>query len=86
MQQANGSVVVNYGARVLVETEDGAMVRCAVRGRRMRPVCGDVVEWQYADSDTGVVTAIVERARVLERADGRGGSAAIASHLDRVRT
>ena len=84
MQQANGSVVVNYGARVLVETEDGAMVRCAVRGRRMRPVCGDVVEWQDADSDTGVVTGIVERERVLERADGRGGSAAIASHLDRV--
>ena len=84
MHQGNGSVVVNYGARVLVETEAGTMLRCAVRGRRMRPVCGDVVEWQYADSDTGVVTAIVERARVLERADGRGGSAAIASHLDRV--
>lgn len=84
MAQGSGSVVVNYGARVLIETEAGALLRCSVRGRRLRPVCGDLVRWEQADADTGVVTEIVARTRVLERADGRGGAAAIASHLDRV--
>ncbi len=84
MAQGSGSVVVNYGARVLIETESGAMLRCSVRGRRLRPVCGDLVRWDQADADTGVVTEIIARERVLERADGRGGASAIASHLDRV--
>lgn len=84
MSYETGSVVVNYGPRVLVEADDGSLVRCAVRGRRLRPVCGDLVEWTRIDDEGGVVERIVERTRVLERADGRGGATPIASHLDRV--
>lgn len=79
-----GSVIVNHGTRVLIETGDGKVLRCSVRGKRMRPVCGDLVEWETADADTGVVKRIVERRNALERADGRGGTAAVASALDRV--
>ena len=69
---------------MLVEADDAELVRCAVRGRRLRPVCGDRVAWERVDDEGGVVSDIVARTRTLERADGRGGTSPIASHLDRV--
>lgn len=83
MERRTGSVIVNYGTRVLVETPDGAVVPCSIRGKRLRAVCGDRVEWEPIDAE-GVVARIAARAHTLERADGRGGSEPVASHLDRV--
>lgn len=84
MDHGSGTVVVNYGDRALVETDQGELLRCSVRGKRLRAVCGDVVDWEIADADSGVITRIAERRHVLERSDGRGGTTPIASGLDRV--
>ncbi|MCA1799144.1 MAG: ribosome small subunit-dependent GTPase A [Xanthomonadaceae bacterium] len=83
MERPTGSVIVNYGTRVLVETATGEPVPCSIRGKRLRAVCGDVVEWERIDAE-GAITRIVTRERALERADGRGGSEPVASNLDRV--
>ncbi len=84
MDHGSGTVVVNFGDRALVETDHGDLLRCSVRGKRLRAVCGDVVDWDTADADSGVITRIAERHHVLERSDGRGGTTPIASGLDRV--
>lgn len=79
-----GTVVVNHGVSTVVETEEGTTVRCSVRGKRLRPVCGDRVEWMRTGHGTGVISRILARDRALLRADGRGGASPVASALDRV--
>lgn len=84
MDSGEATVVVNFGTQALLDTGDGGMLRCTVRGKRLRAVCGDIVHWERVDEHHGVIDRLVRRERTLERADGRGGAQAVASGLDQV--
>lgn len=84
MDHGTGSVIVNHGSRALVETPSAGKLLCSLRGKRLRAVCGDVVEWSLVDADSGVIERILPRRNALERADGRHRTTVLAANLDRV--
>lgn len=84
MDHGTGSVIVNYGSRALVEIAPARNLLCSVRGKRLRTVCGDRVEWRRVDTDSGVIERILPRRNALERADGRHRTSVLAANLDRV--
>ena len=78
-----GRVVASYGRRVLVEDEQRKRLNCQLKGRRLKAVCGDRVEW-YPDSQNGVVTAITTRRNELRRPDSRGRVEILAANISQL--
>lgn len=78
-----GRVVASYGRRVLVEDEQRKRLNCQLKGRRLKAVCGDHVEW-YPDSSNGVVTAIAARRNELRRPDSRGRVEILAANISQL--
>lgn len=63
-----GLVTAAFGRRGVLETDVGESVRFLVKGRRLRVVCGDRVEWERdGQGDGAIVTGIRPRANALER-------------------
>jgi ribosome biogenesis GTPase len=69
----HGLVIVRHGANLAVADERGRVHRCLARRHIGHPVCGDRVVWHPTGTDTGIVTALLERRTVLSRPgyDGR---------------
>lgn len=83
---STGLVVAAFGRQVIVEDDARQRFDCRMKGRRIRPVCGDYVTWQPLEDDTvdGVVTAIVERTNLLMRPTRRGRDENVAANLTRL--
>ncbi len=75
-------VLANFGRSALLGTEAGA-VHCTVRGRQLRLVCGDRVQWGDA-AGGAMVVAVLARDNVLERIDNRGRAEAVAANITRL--
>lgn len=76
-------MTVSFGTQALVEDATGESHLCVMRGRRLRPVCGDRVAWT-AGAAGGVITAIAPRHSQLLRHDRRGGARVMAANVDRM--
>lgn len=62
------TVIAAYGRRGMLETASGEAVRYLVKGRRLRVVCGDRVEWHLdSHGHDAIVTAIADRDNTLAR-------------------
>jgi ribosome biogenesis GTPase len=80
-----GLVVASFGNRGHLDPGDGSVQRYVLKGRRLRVVCGDRVDWQTQPKGNELlVTAIHERDNVLERPDSRGRSELAAANLSRL--
>lgn len=80
-----GLIVACYGNRGHVDTGSGNPQKYILRGKRLRAVCGDRVQWEsQPDEDTLLVTSLEERENALERADARGLPETIAANLSRL--
>ncbi|MCB1738178.1 MAG: small ribosomal subunit biogenesis GTPase RsgA [Gammaproteobacteria bacterium] len=82
--ERRGRVITNFGKSLLVEDDDGNLVRCVPRQNLGLVVCGDTVVWQPADQGDGVVSALEERRSVLGRPDPSGEIRPTAANLDQV--
>lgn len=80
----DGLVIVNYGTRLLVEDDQGRLLRCSARRGVGQIVCGDTVRWRPVDSDEGVVERIAPRHSVLLRADSGNRQRPLAANIDQV--
>ncbi len=78
-----GRVVASYGRRVLVEDDRRKRLNCQLKGRRLKAVCGDNIEW-YPDRHNGVVTAIATRRNELRRPDSRGRIEILAANISQL--
>lgn len=79
---SEGRVVVQFGKHCLVEDAGGVLTRCTTP-RRLRPVCGDRVQWQRAkDHPSGVLTGTQPRRNELRRHDIRDAERVLAANLD----
>ena len=79
---STATVVASYGKRGVIESTEGRHP-FVLKGRRLRPVCGDQV--MFGDSGNpgeALVTNIGERRNVLQRPDHRGKPEALAANLD----
>lgn len=78
-----GLVIVNFGRHLTIETADGELIECRIKGRSLRPVCGDFVSGERLP-DGGRINVIRERRTLLIRHDMRLGKQPLAANLDRM--
>ena len=79
-----GTVLASFGRSVLVQGSEG-LVRCGLKGRKLRVVCGDRVVWGYPLSADGPSVESVEpRRNLIERIDSRGRPEPVAANIDRL--
>lgn len=82
----NGVVLASYGRGVLVQANVGpgeTTVRCSLKGRKQRIVCGDRVQWaQQPANDGASVEHIEPRRNLIERIDSRGRPEPVAANID----
>ncbi|AEG31021.1 ribosome small subunit-dependent GTPase A [Thiomicrospira cyclica] len=78
-----GLVITNFGQRLLVEAEDGAIHNCAVRQHLGKLVAGDRVFWEAdGESGRGIVSAVSPRYSELTRPGFRGQTRMVAANID----
>ncbi len=85
----SGVVLASYGRGVLVQANSdapaGSTVRCSLKGRKQRIVCGDRVSWKYQPTNDGAsVESIEPRRNLIERIDSRGRPEPVAANIDRL--
>lgn len=80
----DGLVLTVRGPRVVVEADDGVRVDCKLRGRKLRPVCGDRVVWEPLEDGSGMVHRIQPRRSELVRHDVRKRRQVLAANVDRI--
>jgi ribosome biogenesis GTPase / thiamine phosphate phosphatase len=79
-----GTVLASFGRGVLVQTATG-LVRCGLKGRKLRVVCGDRVIWGYPPSADGPQVGSIEpRRNLIERIDSRGRAEPVAANIDKL--
>jgi len=64
-----GQVIAAFGRHYSVETENGEIVSCVMRGKKGGVACGDQVELQLTTSGQGVIETIKPRTSLLYRSD-----------------
>ena len=80
----NGVVLASYGRGVLVQSGD-VTLRCSLKGRKQRIVCGDRVNWTYEPANDGAsIDSIEPRRNLIERIDARGRPEPVAANIDRL--
>jgi ribosome biogenesis GTPase / thiamine phosphate phosphatase len=79
-----GTVLASFGRGVLVQAATG-LVRCGLKGRKLRVVCGDRVIWGYPPAADGPSVESVEpRRNLIERIDSRGRAEPVAANIDKL--
>jgi len=79
----SGIVLASYGRGVLVQT-GGAALRCALKGRGQRIVCGDRVVWAAPPGGDPSIQSVASRRNLIERIDARGRPEPVAANIDRL--
>lgn len=76
-------VVATYSRRMRLILDDDSVVDAKIRGKKLRPVCGDQVIAEPIDGETEwLITGINDRSNELTRPDSRGRREVLAANLD----
>lgn len=78
----SGRVVASFGTHALVALENGEQRECSIRGKRLRPVAGDVVAVTTDKGSHPVINRIEPRRTELARQTGRAGRQILAANVD----
>lgn len=82
-ETANAVVTGAYGTRMQLRLDDGRPVAARVKGRSLRPVCGDRVSAEpLANEPDWLIVAIDARRNELTRPNQRGRTEVLAANLD----
>lgn len=84
MDESRDAVVsATFGTRLQLRFADGATASARIKGRKLRPVCGDEVIAKPLSNETDwVITAIRPRRNELTRPNMRGKIEILAANLD----
>ena len=83
-RSGTGVVLASYGRGALVQSGEETL-RCALKGRKQRIVCGDRVAWAFPPSADGPSVQSVEpRRNLIERIDARGRAEPVSANIDRL--
>ena len=83
MPQNHPLVVATYSRRMRLRLADGSYVEARIKGKRLRPVCGDRVEAEpIAGEEDWLITAIRPRFNALSRPNLRGEAEVLAANVD----
>ena len=76
-------VIATYSRRMRLVLKNASVVDAKIRGRRLRPVCGDQVFTEPLDGETEwLITGIKDRRNELARPNRRGHREVLAANLD----
>ena len=77
------TVIATFSRRMRIRLDDGLEVDARIKGKRLRPVCGDRVEASPIENeDDWLITAIAARRNELTRPNMRGQVEVLAANLD----
>lgn len=86
IEQCNGRVISHFGQHLdvedLADPSGATVVRCHQRANLPALVTGDLVQWQFAEENQGVVNALAQRRNVFSRPDYQGRQRPVAANLD----
>jgi ribosome biogenesis GTPase / thiamine phosphate phosphatase len=79
----HATVIATYSRRMRIRLEDGREVDARIKGKRIKPVCGDLVDAEPIDNEVDwLITSITERRNELTRPNMRGQVEVLAANLD----
>ena len=79
------TVTGTFGQRMQIRTDTGADVTARLKGKRLRPVCGDRVSVEPLENESEwLITGIMDRQNELSRPDSRGRTEVLAANLELV--
>lgn len=76
-----GLVIARHRREARLEDDSGETFAALVRGRKLRPLAGDVVEFHLESDGTAVIDRIADRDALLERIDSRGQGEGVAANV-----
>ncbi len=83
MTQENAIVTATYSRRMRLCLDGGGEIEARIKGKRIRPVCGDRVVAEPIDNESDwLITAIAPRRNELTRPNMRGQVEVLAANLD----
>ena len=84
-EPTNGQVIATFSRRMRVRLAGGEAVEARIRGKRLRPVCGDFVTLEPISGESDwLISAIDNRRNALTRPNRRGDTEVLAANLDRL--
>lgn len=82
-EQQQALVTATFSQRMRLRLDDGSEVRGRLKGKKIRPVCGDLVEIrEITNEPEWLITAILPRKNELSRPDKRGRIETLAANID----
>jgi ribosome biogenesis GTPase len=85
MTAGTALVTATFSRRMQLQLDDGGTVDARIKGKRIKPVCGDRVEAEpIADETDWLITAVCERRNELTRPNLRGRVEVLAANIDRL--
>jgi ribosome biogenesis GTPase len=83
MSEKTATVIATYSRRMTVRLDDGEEVEARIKGKRVKPVCGDRVFVSPIENESDwLITKIGERRNELTRPNMRGQVEVLAANLD----
>lgn len=85
MPPDTAQVIATFSRRMRLRLADGSEVDARIKGKRLRPVCGDRVRAeQIPNENDWLITGIADRSNQLNRPNLRGGVEILAANVDQL--
>jgi ribosome biogenesis GTPase len=82
MSRVEAQVIATYSRRMRLRMSDGVEVEARIKGKKLRPVCGDRVEAEPIDNENDwLITGIQNRDNCLARPNLRGKAEVLAANI-----
>ncbi|MCH9693871.1 MAG: ribosome small subunit-dependent GTPase A [Gammaproteobacteria bacterium] len=83
MTQQTASVVATFSRRMRLRLQDDSLVEARIKGKKLKPVCGDQVIAEPIDKESDwLITRILDRDNELTRPNMRGQVEVLAANLE----
>lgn len=83
MPQESAVVIATYSRRMRLRLSEGDEVEARIKGKKLRPVCGDRVSVEpISNENDWLITDILERTNALSRPNLRGKIEILAANVD----
>ena len=83
MSQETATVIATYSRRMALALASGEKVNARIKGKRVKPVCGDVVMAEPIENESDwLITKICDRRNELTRPNMRGQVEILAANVD----
>ncbi|MDJ0760772.1 MAG: ribosome small subunit-dependent GTPase A [Woeseiaceae bacterium] len=85
MSNSTGTVIATFSRRMDVRLDDGEIVSARIKGKTLKPVCGDFVELGPLPGEPDwLITSVSERKNELTRPNVRGSAEVLAANIDQL--